>query len=830
MKNLIYIFLLGLLCPNITFSQCVGEINTPFSSEPDPNTMDDIIRSIDYWDWREETFELHIYNSVLNTTTTSIKDSPFFLNGFIDQPNTNHLGGSTFKDNAPEDGWELVLKNFGTPNQGITMPFFILYNRYSGKLRSFSFLSSPDQIDEVETTLAFYTIAGIITHVNASLENSFLPMDAIAGYSDKSLMIENLNIFQDNGGIWLFADIPTTYDPCTCKYSSGLIFKNRSINTENVTLTIEGGGTIEEIITGGTVSSSALSLKNFNINNLQAGIKKGTTAYKSVGKLVTDIDKQLVKWFKTKASPQLENEAMNSLGLSEINSGNIQQVMNFLENSEGIEAFDIITKAKKAGPASILPKWLKDIVPYAGAIAGFVDFFIARPSPAPQPMRFEAKLNFVANGEITDIQNLQSNSFLMPGAKQENINPNLFPIYQNNLGVINLIQQPDALFDTWKSPSGGFLTGNQNIYKLNRPIKYAINPASGMVLKDIRGAVFFQSNTFSGTSAGAIIGSNQLIKVEEGLWRTPWMPLGCLEEYAFKITTKYYDEECYPNRICPGTLYLNVIADFNKGTISQSYKINIRPASISGIVSNEFISDANLAWDDALFGAFNPLIDIPEITTVADLNAYIANPVFAWNEIIIPGGTIVTEDNKDLINDLLSETTYTTIIDAQTGIPTIIQTSGKQYSVGSVISEETSITNVPNCRAVHPVSPQELEDLCSNPNTYNPKAESFTEENEQATIREDSEDNNIKNNIELSLFPNPTSSRVIVKFELKIEETINLTLYDLLGSTIKTFGSQKNIASGSHRIEIDLNDVPSGSYFLELKTPSKTYTEKLVKQ
>jgi hypothetical protein len=129
MKNLIYIFLLGLLCPNITFSQCVGEINTPFSSEPDPNTMDDIIRSIDYWDWREETFELHIYNSVLNTTTTSIKDSPFFLNGFIDQPNTNHLGGSTFKDNAPEDGWELVLKNFGTPNQGITMPFFILSNQ-----------------------------------------------------------------------------------------------------------------------------------------------------------------------------------------------------------------------------------------------------------------------------------------------------------------------------------------------------------------------------------------------------------------------------------------------------------------------------------------------------------------------------------------------------------------------------------------------------------------------------------------------------------------------------------------------------------------------------
>lgn len=384
-----YIFLVVYLCPLLSYSQtCVGEINTPLGS------------TIGIWDWTaEEEFEVHIKSSETGgLTITQLADSPFFLT-FNGQPNTSHLGDSDEKDFLPEDGWELILKDFGTAAQGVSIPIFILYNRFSGKLRAFHYLVNPDDINVLITSISHYKSLSF-SHVNASLESTFTPMDAIENYSDKEIFIESPNLFADNGGLWLMADIPTTYDPCTCLNKSGLLLRNWAKDLSTFTLTLEGSGSIDQIISNGSASQSTLSVKNVNVNNILAGIKKGTEAYKSISGMVGKTNEQTASWLKTNASDNIIAQLATN-GISEITADNVNNALDLIGGFTDSASRKLHGQAKKGGLSKFIPDELKAVIPYAGAIGGFLDFFVSK-SSQPQPMRFENNMSFNGTGEISD--------------------------------------------------------------------------------------------------------------------------------------------------------------------------------------------------------------------------------------------------------------------------------------------------------------------------------------------------------------------------------------------------------------------------------------------
>jgi hypothetical protein len=85
------------------------------------------------WDWRAEEFTVYLPSGQGGVPNTLV--SPFFdQNGNV---NTFYLSNAIEKDFEPEDGWELLYRKFGSMQQGVTTPYFMLYNRYTGTIRVF---------------------------------------------------------------------------------------------------------------------------------------------------------------------------------------------------------------------------------------------------------------------------------------------------------------------------------------------------------------------------------------------------------------------------------------------------------------------------------------------------------------------------------------------------------------------------------------------------------------------------------------------------------------------------------------------------------------------
>ena len=77
--------------------------------------------------------------------------------------------------------------------------------------------------------------------------------------------------------------------------------------------------------------------------------------------------------------------------------------------------------------------------------------------------------------------------------------------------------------------------------------------------------------------------------------------------------------------------------------------------------------------------------------------------------------------------------------------------------------------------------------------------------------------------------PNPSSSTVTLRYDVKQRSHLQLTLHDAIGRTIKTV-YEGIVHPGSHQVEVDMTDVTSGIYFVGLSDGEYILTEPLVIQ
>ena len=89
------------------------------------------------WDWTEDVvYTLH----VVGIQDISVR-LPYFQN--MGPAGELALGADT--DIYPADGWVAVSRDFGTPTEEVTLPSFLLYNKYRGILRYFFFNTIPHE-------------------------------------------------------------------------------------------------------------------------------------------------------------------------------------------------------------------------------------------------------------------------------------------------------------------------------------------------------------------------------------------------------------------------------------------------------------------------------------------------------------------------------------------------------------------------------------------------------------------------------------------------------------------------------------------------------------
>ena len=91
-----------------------------------------------------------------------------------------------------------------------------------------------------------------------------------------------------------------------------------------------------------------------------------------------------------------------------------------------------------------------------------------------------------------------------------------------------------------------------------------------------------------------------------------------------------------------------------------------------------------------------------------------------------------------------------------------------------------------------------------------------------------STDNGPIRDLEVRLWPNPTSDRAQIRFVIDGGMT-HLTIIDVLGRQLQTVFS-RNLSAGEHQFELNLSDYAKGSYFVRLQAGANVASRRLIKR
>lgn len=76
-------------------------------------------------------------------------------------------------------------------------------------------------------------------------------------------------------------------------------------------------------------------------------------------------------------------------------------------------------------------------------------------------------------------------------------------------------------------------------------------------------------------------------------------------------------------------------------------------------------------------------------------------------------------------------------------------------------------------------------------------------------------------------YPNPFNPSTTIQYTLNESTQVKLTVYDRLGREVVTLVDESQSA-GTYTVNFDASNLPSGTYFYRIKTPSKTEVKKMV--
>jgi uncharacterized protein (DUF1501 family) len=90
-----------------------------------------------------------------------------------------------------------------------------------------------------------------------------------------------------------------------------------------------------------------------------------------------------------------------------------------------------------------------------------------------------------------------------------------------------------------------------------------------------------------------------------------------------------------------------------------------------------------------------------------------------------------------------------------------------------------------------------------------------------------STDTNLLDKTDISIYPNPTSNFINIKF-FGTNEPIKITLYNSIGAVVKEI-TNKTYSSIQYSLKVDIESLPTGNYFVHYQTRGISKTKKLLK-
>ena len=612
--------------------------------------------------WQDDDWHL-FYKISAGSNLDERMDSPFFMgNG-----NTENIAADGNSDFNPQDGWELVFINLGGEEGGavqyVANPTIILYNKYKSVLRVMLYVtqlfSETGGKDAASVRLAFsggFQSAALAHHETAT--------KALDNFK-KNVVLSGVNDFPSNSNQWLTADFPIAYDPCTCQNTQDLRLKVDAVlyNKGIVDIRIDpipGTPETKEDKSSNVLSAVAASFTDSGGGALAGAIK----SYEKADKAVDEMEKWAEQLFpdtslKIKVSDELQ------------------------EIGEGVGAFS---------------KFLSQVGPFSSAAMGLFDFFINGGSSTGKSFQPVAIVNSMkASGSITfsSIKNL--NTFDVPGAMRGST-VNEYAIYNNTMGIMNLVETPEVEETFVRTSGSGQAVWTYAVHhRLTNPIKYAVNPASGLRLKDIKAAFVYTGTPPESDSPYA---SNL---VQEGKdYRTNYFSLGCLPDQYFVPVYLTRRPAVYFN-FPLGKTYLKVMAIFERVDnpsaddvlFTAKYEVKMTKKGTGKVTG----SPAD-AYFTNLLENNNPLVRMEQDVTLANQTYNLSGETVA--------ASIITVQNAS-INGTASLVAEEVTLNSNTTINPGMALYG-------------NISDRKGCQDLAPLCPNEVAAFC-NSSKYNPQVQ-----------------------------------------------------------------------------------------------------------
>ena len=479
------------------------------------------------FDWTTKTYNLR-YKAYEEEVVKKNVNSPFYYGDeeefsaigakyTVDENNPDkhhHIGGEDFDY---YDGWELIVHDFGydrlnneiSPSDLREVPYMILYNRYTSRLRVFVYIHNPTIANHLKISLYNDSTGVKKEYRSTRLWGSYLQGRAL---DDPDLSISEYSKMIDLGlatsGRFYFADFTLSYDPCIAQYQSNIRVELSAITQGD--LEIVGrtqGGEIP-------VNSPAISDWLLNSNKYLTGIldapygklkttlgditfrnfsRWGAQEWKNIAKFVLP-GKKVKAWEK-------EVERLQYKGYVSVSSGEFLSSAGLLL----IGAAQLATAADITNVSTKVTEGIGTLIDGAGAFTrGTGNALIAKafrlkyhnlrdepdkniPITLPKPQPSVVFSELAARGTLTIETQVYGDVIITtPGSKESNetSTPNIrksnekgsYSLYNVPLGVFNLLYQPEIALSIVKQSKdiGGYIRLKKRPYvAVNGKIDYS---------------------------------------------------------------------------------------------------------------------------------------------------------------------------------------------------------------------------------------------------------------------------------------------------------------------------------------------------------------------
>ncbi|MCO5252336.1 MAG: T9SS type A sorting domain-containing protein [Candidatus Kapabacteria bacterium] len=763
--------------------------------------------------WMDKQFDVNcmFFHSGVNRI-----ESPFnqtnniFVNHFLDN-----------KDNKPEDGWELICRQFGYNDDGLldtdeNNPYLVLYNRYLGLIRVFALVGN-NKADYSYGKISMRFLSGD-EHVTTSLldfaiSDSLKPFRALNDFPSRASGIDfnnysMHNLFRrvSNMYNWFYADFPVNYDPCTCLSKSKLFFEVEMMTQANLNMT-------------GTLEKTVVDLGN-SYNNDNSALIDDT------GKSLTlsGFGGNIVETFKS---------------FNRFNVGLKHYIKEFhksdsLKKDKALASLNVFNETLREGMATDALK----IMPEVGNISEMLDYFIIGGKTYPTTIKHAPtaiQSNLAVSGSITAYK-FQSIIFWNPGSNftSSSFDDRQYPIYDQVLGTFNLLRAPKIAvnkssfveckskklrifprkvrFDNRYTISDTFSVNlHEQIQYVLNPVAFSTNPDDVTILASIE---FDLEPTKYLYFRGTDISATGLEHVKDNTYRSKYFPIQCLtdEYFKFVVTTDatdfWHKEEC-------GELSVNPISLTNfKVRLLNFYKRNdlenhpnaddimeMRTYLIGEIVYTENLNNT----DDYSISGYHESLVLENTTISSDITA--------WGDIEIGENVTVSGSNTYYIKSIYGST-Y--VKNGANVVPNLILQSGHK-----------SACNIP---MYAPVSFDDVMDFCksNSKDGYRPEIRRM---GPSSMFYEDAlHYSNIEpsHTLSLDVYPSPAHSTVNIKFDHSESQNIRIVISNPLGKILAIPVDNSNHPHGEFTIPIDVSHFSQGVYFCTLYSPQGIITKSFV--